>query len=130
MKATVQLSAIPTPQNGVSIILEGLRTRLFFDFTDAPAREDEEVNTDLKDCESIDLVGRSYGEIVSAIINDRYPADKTQAIMANYENAKDSASDLAEEKRAEYLQEYADYQDWRAHAKDIAKTVSNIIEGE
>lgn len=130
MKATVQLNVLPTPVNGVSVILEGLLTRLFFDFTDAPVREDEEADSNLKDCESIDLTGRSYGEIVSAIINDHYSSDRTQAIMANYENAKDTTSSLSDEKRAEYLQEYADYQTWRAHAKDIAKIAISIIEGE
>lgn len=128
MKTLKQIAAIPAL--GVEVLLEGSTTRLFFDFTDPDPRPEGEDPwpDDIKKCESIDLEGREYGSIVSAIINDRYDADKNQALMANLELAKDEESELTPEKRAEYLAEYADYQDWRLHAKSIAAIAVSIIE--
>jgi len=127
MRTLQQISAIP--ECGVVAVQEGSLTRIFFDFTDPEPREGEDIPADIKACESIDVKGQSYGEIISAIINDRYNADDNQALQANHELAKDPDSEISEEKRAEYLAEYAAYQSWRAHAKDIARIVLSIIEG-
>lgn len=126
MKTQKQIAQIPA--SGVEVVLEGNLTRLFFDFTDPQPREEEELPADLKVCESIDVYGRDYGRLVSGIINDRYTADTNQALTANYELAKDPDSGLSDEKRAEYLAEYAAYQEWRAHAKAIAKLAVTEIE--
>ena len=122
MRAQVQMVSLP--QKGIEVILEGNLTRLFFDFEKAelPVMEGETAPDDIYECESVDVKGRSYSDMVSGIINDRYPADRYQAVMANYENAKDENSEITAEKRAEYLAEYAAYQDWRSHAKEIASS--------
>ncbi len=120
MKTQKQIAEIPA--SGVEVVFEGAITRLFFDFTDPEPREEgAEVPADLKCCESVDVTGRSYALMVSAIINDRYDADSNQALIANYELAKDSESGISDEKRAEYSAEYSAYQEWRVHAKAIAR---------
>lgn len=126
MKTQKHIAQIPA--SGVEVVIEGNLTRLFFDFTDPQPREEEELPADLKECESIDVFGRDYGRLVSGIINDRYTADTNQALTANYELAKDPESGLSDEKRAEYIAEYAAYQEWRAHAKAIAKLAMTEIE--
>lgn len=125
MRTLKQITAIP--ENGVEVVLEGGLTRLFFDFTDPEPREGEETPADIKACESIDVVGRTKADIVSAIINDHYSPDANQALAANRELAKDPDSGISEAKRAEYLSEYAAYQSWRAHAKEIAGIAVAII---
>ena len=128
MKANYQMPSIP--QNGVQVTLEGPLVRLLFDFTPAtPVLEDgEEAPDDLFDCESVDTTDRSYGGIVSAIINDRYSQDRVQAILANYQNAIDPESTIEVDKRAEYLQEYHEFQDYREHAKTVARLAVAKIE--
>ena len=42
--------------------------------------------------------------------------------------ARDMASELDEDKRAEYLKEYTDYQNYRIKAKEIAKRSISKIE--
>lgn len=128
MKANYQMPSLP--QNGVQVTLEGPLVRLLFDFTPAtPVIEDgEEAPDDLFDCESVDTTDRSYGGIVSAIINDRYSQDRVQAILANYQNAIDPESTIDVDKRAEYLQEYHEFQDYREHAKTVARLAVAKIE--
>jgi len=126
MKTQKHIAQIPA--SGVEVVIEGNLTRLFFDFTDPQPRDGEELPADLKECESIDVIGRDYGRLVSGIINDRYTSDTNQALTANYELAKDPESELSDEKRAEYIAEYAAYQEWRAHAKAIARLAQNEIE--
>lgn len=130
MRMKTQMHIPILPSSGVEVIVEGSLTRIFFDFTDPTPIDGHELPEDLKDCENVDVVGRSYGDIVSGIINDRYSADENQALMANYELAKDATSAISDEKRAEYLAEYSAYQDWRAHAKEIAQLVVSQIENK
>ena len=121
MKANYQI--IELPQSGVQTTIEGNLLRILFDFKKYEVKTDDETEApnDIYDCESVDVNGRTYGEIVSAIINDRYTTDSVQAIMANYEDAKDESSPISEEKREEYIYEYITYQVFRKHAKEIAK---------
>lgn len=121
MKANYQISELP--QSGVQTTIEGNLLRILFDFKKAEVKTDDETEapTDIYDCESVDVNGRTYGEIVSAIINDRYNNDSVQAIMANYEDAKDESSPISDDKRDEYIYEYNLYQNFRKHAKEIAK---------
>ena len=125
MKAKFQIETLP--ENGVVVIVEGQLLRLFFDFTKSEKTEEREEVEDMYDCESVDVNGRTYGDIVSAIMNDRYSADDVQAIMANYTEALDGESSIPEEKRQEYKEEYATYQQCRKHAKEIAKKVVDTI---
>lgn len=124
MKANYQMSELP--QTGVQVKVEGALLRLLFDFSKPESKEGEEEN-DLYNCESVDVHGRNYGDIVSAIMNDRYNPDSVQAVMANYADAQDSSSDLTPEKRAEYVAEYDAYQAYRRHAKEIAHIVLENI---
>ena len=128
MKANYQLQTVPP--SGVKVTIEGMLVRLLFDITPATpvVQEGEEAPTDLFDCESVDSFGRGYDDIVSAIINDRYPSDKVQAVMANYATAQDPETAIAEEKRAEYLAQYREYQNWRAHAKEIATIAVSLMQ--
>lgn len=121
MKANYQI--IELPQSGVQTTIEGNLLRILFDFKKAEVKTDDEMEApnDIYDCESVDVNGRTYGEIVSAIINDRYNNDSVQAIMANYEDAKDESSPISDDKRDEYIYEYNLYQNFRKHAKEVAK---------
>lgn len=130
MKCNYQFSSVP--ESGVIAVVEGALLRLFFDITEAPkARakgktadddgEPGEPDIPVYDCIQVDVKsGRSYADIVGAIVNDRYSADDVQAILANHSEANDGDSDLADDKREEYMAEYAEFQQWRRHAKEIA----------
>ncbi len=55
-------------------------------------------------CENVDVEGEhDYDSIVSAIIMERYDANKRDAIFSLTEMARDTTSVLDEDKRAEYL---------------------------
>lgn len=128
MKAQKHISTVP--ESGVLVVLEGLLTRLFFDFTPVvPPNDEEPAPEDLYNCESIDVYGRDKGELISAIVKDHYNDDSRDALNANYNLAKDEESSLTPDKRAEYIAEYNAFQEWRAHAKDIARIAESIIEG-
>lgn len=128
MKTLYQLDSVP--QSGVKITLEGNLLRLLFDINPfTPVEEDDRpVPDDLYECESVDVQGRSKGDIIGAIVNDRYSPDAYQAILANYELAKDSKSGISAAKKAEYLEEYQAFQSWRTHAKEIAGIVVSLID--
>ena len=107
---------------GVQITVEGSLVRLFLDYAKNEINVDGKKHEQLV-CENVNATGRTYEELVSAIVIDRYSADRREAIFANYEEAKDETSELTEEKRAEYLNEYSDFQAWRKHAKEVANEV-------
>ncbi len=129
----VHMTNVDLPTSGVQVIKEGTRLRIFFDFEEEqnPATDPDELEgcpDNFYVCENIDIEGdQSYGAIISGIVNGRYSNDDVQAIMANYELAKDETSTITEEKRAEYIQDYQTWQEWRAHAKAVAKEVMNEI---
>lgn len=128
MKALHQLDTVP--QSGVRVTIEGALVRLLFDiepFTPSVAEDGHESPSDLYECESVDVHGRTKGDIIGAIVNDRYSPDDYQAILANYELAKDSKSGISAAKKAEYLAEYAAFQEWRTHAKEIAAIVVSLM---
>lgn len=129
MKANYQMQAIPA--NGVQVTVEGGLVRILFNFSKVKPSKDKDAEhptaDDLYDCESIDVPGRSKGAIISAIVADRYSTDSTLAILANFAKAQDKDSELPDAKRAEYIAEYAAYQDWRSRAKEVASIVIDII---
>jgi hypothetical protein len=110
----------------LNVIKEGTLLRIFFDYEDAPVT-DEDGDVKKYICENVDVEGRSYAEIVSALIHSRYSQDSVEAIIANYEIAKNSESDITDTKRAEYIEEYNDYQAFRVRAKEIANNVINSL---
>ena len=58
----------------------------------------------------------NYAILVSTIIKEKYSDDKMQAIINNY---------LMDITDTEHKQEFIDMQQWRAHAKEIAKEIIN-----
>lgn len=121
------------PENGIIAKREGEILRIWFDIEEhqQPKPEVEETTGMIRQtadeyvCQNVDVKGGTYADIVSAIINDRYSADDVQALQANYIEAKDSGSDITDEKRYEYLEEYETFQQWRKKAKEVAKEVLN-----
>ena len=123
------------PENGIICVEEGPILRVYFDIKphvpvvseNDPTGILDESAAPIYECENVDVDGRTYGEIVSAIVNDRYSADDVQALQANYIEAKDSDSEIPDDKREEYLTEYSDFQAWRKRAKEVASEVITII---
>lgn len=123
------------PESGIICFKEGTLIRVYFDIEphqpiaeeNAPEGMQWENNPNLYVCQNVDVEGRTYGDIVSAIVNDRYSADDVQALQANYIEAKDPGSEIPEDKREEYLTEYSDFQAWRKHAKEVASEVITLI---
>lgn len=129
MKVIMNLPVAPS--DNVMVEREGDLLRVYFDFKKEVVKDEEgnEVEEPVQhSCQNVDIVGRhGYGEIVGAIINDQYSPDEVQAIMFNNELAKDTDSDITDDKRAEYLAEYRALQAFRAHAKEVAAKVVEII---
>ena len=129
MKCNYQFPSIP--ESGVIAYPEGEILRVFYDITPAqtvPAESESESDADADipqtyDCNQADVYGRTYSDIVSAIVSDKYSNDDVQAIIANYTEVMDEDSEVDEDKREEYLNEYSAYQQWRKHAKEIATIV-------
>ena len=122
MKVLMNLAVAPS--DNVMTTQEGNLLRVYFDFHKEEVKDNEGnvVNDPVQfSCQQVDVVGRhGYGDIVSAIVNDKYSPDQIQAVMFNYELAKDDDSLISDEKREEYLSEYQALQEYRAHAKEIA----------
>lgn len=95
---------------GVQVVKEGRLTRIFFDFSKEEKEIDGETVTQLA-FETVDVLDATYGKIISAIVRDRYSADDTEAIIANGSDTEAHAAELAE------------FQTWRAKAKEVAKAV-------
>ena len=130
MKVLMNLPVAPS--DNVMVKREADLLRVYFDFNREPVY-DEEGNEQEEpvqfSSQLVDIVGRhGYGEIVSAIINGKYSPDEVQALVFNYELAKDEDSDITTAKREEYLAEYHALQDYRAHAKEVAQKVITILE--
>lgn len=106
----------------LEVIQEGPILRVFFDFEDVPNQEEGSKSCI---CTNVDVVGRTYEDIVSAIIRDKYSQDRVEAIMANHA-LKDDES-IPEEKRTEYVNEYEAYQLYRLKAKQVANDVINTL---
>lgn len=118
------------PSDNVMVEHEGNLLRVYFDFKkeDVTDIEGNVVEDPVQfSCQSVDIRGEhGYGNVVGAIVNDKYSPDDVQAITANYELAKDEESAITEEKRSEYLEEYKEFQAYRAHAKEVASKVINL----
>lgn len=84
---------------------------------------DKEVATSYR-CLYARVDSLEYAELISAIIGTRYDASDVEAIMLNYIQAQESNPLFDPEKKAEYIEEYQQLQDWRAHAKEVAQSLS------
>lgn len=126
------------PKDNVKVTLSGNYLQVAYDFVRI-----EQKSEDSKDgmhmmlensCqgEYIELRGgiRSYDAIASAIIEDKYPSDKMDAIRLNFELAQNSAVasiSFDDSKREEYIAEYKEMQEWRIHAKEVARKAVELI---
>lgn len=124
MKSAIYLNEVP--QCGFTAFLENDIIRIFFSFTPQAPRENEESNNTY-DCRNVDVSDRNYDGIVEAIISDIYPASKQYAILANKALADDIQNELTPEKRAEYIEEYRVFQEYRTTSKALASDIiSNL----
>lgn len=127
------------PKDGVKVLLEGNFLQVSYDFEAIEQPAEESADSDAMRMvpknayigEYVELRGgeRGYDAIISAIVEDKYPTDKMDAVRLNYELAKDDSISISDEKRAEYFAEYKAMQEWRIHAKEIATIAVGIIEG-
>ena len=134
----IQLSLAELPAENVSVTVSGSYLQVAYDFEkmEQSSIEDETMQNVVENSymgEYIELRGgvRSYDAIASAIIEDKYPSDKMDAIRLNYElaqNADTTGITLSDEKKEEYIAEYKTMQEWRIHAKEVAKTAVELIE--
>ena len=109
-----------TVPSGVKAFSEGRVTRIFFGYSTATREDADGEDVTVLMAENVDVESAEYGDIVNAIVRDRYASDKVEAVMANYQEAMDSSSSLTEDKRSEYKAEYEVFQSWRAKAKEVA----------
>ena len=65
----------------------------------------------------------SYADVISTIIQSRYSDSEITAIVMNNMQANDINSEISQDKRKEYISEYAELQSWRKHAKEIASSL-------
>ena len=115
------------PKDNVKVSVSGNYLQVAYDFVRIEQKE-EDVSNSMhmvveNSCqgEYIELRGgiRSYDAIASAIIEDKYPSDKMDAIRLNFELAQNSdvaSISLDDSKRKEYIAEYKAMQEWRIHA--------------
>ena len=128
------------PKDNVKVSVSGNYLQVAYDFVRIEQKEEASDSMHMlveNSCqgEYIELRGgiRSYDAIASAIIEDKYPSDKMDAIRLNFELAQNSdvaSISLDESKRKEYIAEYKAMQEWRIHAKDIARKAVDLINKE
>lgn len=137
MKVFMTLPA-GAPAEGIKVVVEGNLLRLYFDYkkveaatasTDGSTVKNGNSEDTIYSAENIDIEGgmRDYAAITAAIVNDKYDLNDVQAILANKALADDAKSAITDDKRKEYLDEYTNYQTYRAHAKEIANQVLTLI---
>ena len=127
------------PNENVLVNISSDWMRVTYDYVKSEPKKDKEGNVVVGDnaysAEYIELRGgiRSYDAIASAIIEDKYPSDKMDAIRLNFELAQNSdvaSISLDDSKRKEYIAEYKAMQEWRIHAKEIARKAVDLINKE
>lgn len=103
--------------SGVVVEREGAITRIFFDYgTESREETEQEEARTLLVCENVDITGPvEYGAIVTAIVRDKYPQDRVEAILANGSDTPEHAAELEA------------FQEWRAKAKRIAHAVIDSL---
>ena len=127
MKSIKGLSELPI--NGYIATREGNVLRMFFGFEKHESKDMDGIPIVDNNywCRSVDTMDMSYGGIVDAIITDIYPLSSQYAILANKNLADDATSDITEEKRNYYINEYNTFQSYRFFAKDLASKIINEL---
>lgn len=137
----IQCTMAELPKDNVKVSVSGNYLQVAYDFVRIEQKADDASDSMRMAAENsclgeyIELRGgiRSYDAIASAIIEDKYPSDKMDAIRLNFELAQNSAVAsiaLADSKREEYIAEYKAMQEWRIHAKEIARKAVDLINHE
>ena len=137
----IQCTMAVLPKDNVKVSVSGNYLQIAYDFVRIEQKEEEASDSmhmlveNSCQGEYIELRGgiRSYDAIASAIIEDKYPSDKMDAIRLNFELAQNSdvaSISLDDSKRKEYIAEYKAMQEWRIHAKDIARKAVDLINKE
>lgn len=137
MKVFMTLPA-GAPEEGIKVVVEGNLLRLYFDYKKVEAATASTDGSTVKNgnsedtsysAENIDIEGgmRDYAAITAAIVNDKYDLNDVQAILANKALADDAKSAITDDKRKEYLDEYTNYQAYRAKAKDTAAKAVEML---
>ena len=136
----IQCTMAVLPKDNVKVSVYGNYLQVAYDFVRIEQKEEASESIHMvveNSCqgEYIELRGgiRSYDAIASAIIEDKYPSDKMDAIRLNFELAKNSdvaSISLDDSKRKEYIAEYKAMQEWRIHAKEIARKAVDLINKE
>lgn len=136
----IQCTMAVLPKDNVKVSIYGNYLQVAYDFVRIEQKEEASESMHMaveNSCqgEYIELRGgiRSYDAIASAIIEDKYPSDKMDAIRLNFELAQNSdvaSISLADSKREEYIAEYKAMQEWRIHAKEIARKAVDLINKE
>lgn len=106
-----------TVPSGVEVVREGKITRIYFDFATEQKQFDEGEPVTVLTAENVDVNAIDYGSIVSAIVRDRYPQDRVEAILANGTDTEAHAA------------EFAAFQQWRTKAKEVANAAVSVIVG-
>ena len=65
-----------------------------------------------------------YSFVVKAIIYAKYNSDQIEAINSNITRLMFDPEGISEDKASEYRAEALEFQQWRDHAKEIAKEVT------
>lgn len=137
----IQFTMAELPKDNVKVSVSGNYLQVAYDFVRIEQKADD-ANDSMRMAqenswqgEYIELRGgeRGYDAIVSAIVEDKYPSDKMDAVRLNFELAQNgivAAIDLDDSKCDEYLAEYKVMQEWRIHAKEIARKAVDLINKE
>ena len=116
----------------VAVFVDNRSVSVCFDFGEETVKigtdeNGEDIMTQVKYCTRIRYNKTDYGVLVSEIIKSEYSSDEIEAITLNYTNVIDPnpVVQITDEKREEYINDWAKLQQLRVKAKQIATIVIN-----
>ena len=116
----------------VAVFVDNRSASVCFDFGEETVKigtdeNGEDIMTQVKYCTRIRYNKTDYGVLVSEIIKSEYSSDEIEAITLNYTNVIDPnpVVQITDEKREEYINDWAKLQQLRVKAKQIATIVIN-----
>ena len=116
----------------VAVFVDNRSASVCFDFGEETVKigtdeNGEDIMTQVKYCTHIRYNKTDYGVLVSEIIKSEYSSDEIEAITLNYTNVIDPnpVVQITDEKREEYINDWAKLQQLRVKAKQIATIVIN-----
>ena len=116
----------------VAVFVDNRSASVCFDFGEKTVKigtdeNGEDIISQIKYCTRIRYNKTDYGVLVSEIIKSEYSSDEIEAITLNYTNVIDPnpTVEITDEKREEYINDWAKLQQLRVKAKQIATIVIN-----